>query len=131
MCGKSRMGSERRCCPWEDGDDSPPDLLDEVVVHITRKEYTRWLNVMDYTGKPYTKESCFPSLSRGWRVIRGCSGDPQTQGPEYGFALVGGDSQKLIIHLNAFQESGGDYTLMLDLTDNLKPTVLWSDTVNA
>ena len=128
---KIQDGQRKEMLSWEDGDDSPPDLLDEVVVHMTRKEYTRWLNVMDYTGKTLYEGKLFPQPVPGLEGDPGVFGDPQTQGPEYGFALVGGDSQKLIIHLNAFQEGMVDYTLMLDLTDNLKPTVLWSDTVNA
>ena len=127
---KIQNGQRKELLSWEDGDDSPPDLLDEVVVHMTRKEYTRWLNVMDYTGKTLYEGKLFPEAVPGLEGDPGVFGDPQTQGPEYGFALVGGDSQKLIIHLTAFQESGGDYTLMLDLTDNLKPTVLWSDMEN-
>ena len=127
---KIQNGQRKELLSWEDGDDSPPDLLDEVVVHMTRKGYTRWLNVMDYTGKILYEGKLFPEPVPGVEGDPGVFGDPQAQGPEYGFALVGGDSQKLIIQVTACQESGGDYTLMLDLTDNLKPTVLWSDMEN-
>ena len=42
--------------------------------------------------------------------------------------IVGGDREKLILNLNNFLQSGmTNYMVMLDLTDNLKPTVLWSD----
>ena len=128
---KIQDGQRKEMLSWEDGDDSPPDLLDEVVVHMTTKAYTRWLNVMDYTGKTLYEGKLFPEAVPGLEGDPGVFGDLQTQGPEYGLGLVGGDSQKLIINVSTYVENMVDYTLMLDLTDNLKPTVLWSDTVNA
>ena len=124
-------GQRKEILSWEDAENNIPDLLDGIVMTISLKDNIRCVKVMDDTGKTLYEGKLFPEAVPGLEGDPGVFGDPQTQGSEYGFALVGGDSQKLIIHLNAFQESGGDYTLMLDLTDNLKPTVLWSDTVNA
>ena len=124
-------GQRKEILSWEDAENNIPDLLDGIVMTISLKDNIRCVKVMDDTGKTLYEGKLFPEPVPGLEGDPGVFGDPQTQGPEYGFALVGGDSQKLIIHLNAFQESGGDYTLMLDLTDNLKPTVLWSDMGNA
>ena len=77
---KIQDGQRKEMLSWEDGDDSPPDLLDEVVVHITRKEYTRWLNVMDYTGKTLYEGKLFPQPVPGLEVIRGCSAIPRHRG---------------------------------------------------
>ena len=123
-------GQRKEILSWEDAENNIPDLLDGIVMTISLKDNIRCVKVMDDTGKTLYEGKLFPEAVPGLEGDPGVFGDPQTQGPEYGFALVGGDSQKLIIHLNAFQESGGDYTLMLDLTDNLKPTVLWSDVEN-
>ena len=124
-------GQRKEILSWEDAENNIPDLLDGIVMTISLKDNIRCVKVMDDTGKTLYEGKLFPEAVPGLEGDPGVFGDPQTQGSEYGFALVGGDSQKLIIHLNAFQESGGDYTLMLDLTDNLKPTVLWSDMGNA
>ena len=123
-------GQRKEILSWEDAENNIPDLLDGIVMTISLKDNIRCVKVMDDTGKTLYEGKLFPEAVPGLEGDPGVFGDPQTQGSEYGFALVGGDSQKLIIHLNAFQESGGDYTLMLDLTDNLKPTVLWSDVEN-
>lgn len=40
--------------------------------------------------------------------------------------FVGGDREKLVvIFLDVLENK--NYTILLDLTDNLKPTVLWSE----
>ena len=57
-------------------------------------------------------------------AIPGIEEDPNT----LGMGIVGGDRETLILNLNNFLQSGmTNYMVMLDLTDNLKPTVLWSD----
>ena len=87
------------------------------------------VKVMDDTGKTLYEGKLFPQPVPGLEGDPGVYGDPQAQGPEYGFALLGGDSQKLIIQVSSYMENMVDYTLMLDLTDNLKPTVLWSNEI--
>ena len=53
------------------------------------------------------------------------------RGSTYSTGLIGGDAEKLIYHLSG--EEGSklnrkfvDYTILLDLTDNMKATILWS-----
>ena len=120
-------GQRKEKLSWEDAENNIPDLLDGIVMTISLKDNIRWVKVMDDIGKTLYEGKLFPQPVPGLEGDPGVYGDPQAQGPEYGFALVGGDSQKLIIQVSTYMENMVDYTLMLDLTDNLKPTVLWSN----
>ena len=42
-------------------------------------------------------------------------------------AFLGADEEKLILNLSDFVDGNMvDYTIKLDITDSLKPTILWS-----
>ena len=120
-------GQRKEILSWEDAENNIPDLLDGIVMTISLKDNIRCVKVMDDTGKTLYEGKLFPEAVPGLEGDPGVYGDPQAQGPEYGLGLVGGDSQKLIINVSTYVENMVDYTLMLDLTDNLKPTVLWSN----
>ena len=124
---KIQDGRRKEMLSWEDTENNIPDLLDGIVMTISLKDNIRCVKVMDDTGKTLYEGKLFPEAVPGLEGDPGVYGDPQAQGPEYGLGLVGGDSQKLIINVSTYMENMVDYTLMLDLTDNLKPTVLWSN----
>ena len=97
---------------------SAPTILDGIVEFDGQKGDTRWVHVLTSSGETVYEGALFPE------AIPGVEEDPNT----FGWAIVGGDREKLILYLNSQTEAGIiDYTVMLDLTDNLKPTVLWSE----
>ena len=97
---------------------SAPTILDGIVEFDGQKGDTRWVHVLTSSGETVYEGALFPE------AIPGIEEDPNT----FNWAIVGGDREKLILYLNSQTEAGIiDYTVMLDLTDNLKPTVLWSE----
>ena len=96
----------------------PPIILDGIVVFKEQKGDTRWVHILTLSGETMYEGALYPE------AIPGIEEDPDT----LSWAIMGGDREKLILYLESWTE---EYIVMLDLTDNLKPTVLWSDTVNA
>ena len=94
-----------------------PTILDGIVVFYGQKGGTRWVHIFTSSGETVYEGALFPE------AIPGIEEDPDT----LSWAIMGGDREKLILYLESWTE---EYIVMLDLTDNLKPTVLWSDTVN-
>ncbi len=95
-----------------------PTILDGIVVSDEQKGDTRWVYILTLSGETVYEGALFPE------AIPGIEEDPNT----FGWAIVGGDREKLILYLSSWTESGSiDYIVMLDLTDNLKSTVLWSE----
>ena len=94
-------------------------ILDEIVVFNERKGDTWWVHILTLNGETMYEGALYPE------AIPGMEEDPDT----FGWAIVGGDREKLILNLNSLPQAGEmtNYMVMLDLTDNLKPTVLWSD----
>ena len=95
-----------------------PTILDGIVVFYGQKGGTRWVHIFTSSGETVYEGELYPE------AIPGIEEDPDT----LGWAIMGGDREKLILYIESWTE---EYIVMLDLTDNLKPTVLWSDTVNA
>ena len=96
----------------------PPTILDGIVVFEERKGDTRWVYILTLSGETVYEGALYPE------AIPGIEEDPNT----LGMGIVGGDRETLILNLNNFLQSGmTNYMVMLDLTDNLKPTVLWSE----
>ena len=97
---------------------SAPTILDGIVEFDGQKGDTRWVRILTFTGETVYEGALFPE------AIPGIEEDPNT----FNWAIVGGDREKLILYLSSYTEAGIiDYIVMLDLTDNLKPTVLWSE----
>ena len=65
--------------------------------------------------------------------VEGISDDLNVAGG-YGFIMYGGDPEKLLVSVAKFpSDQGADndyptYFLLLDLKDNMKPTLLWTAT---
>ena len=95
-----------------------PTILDGIVEFDGVTEGTRWVHIFTSSGETVYEGALFPE------AIPGIEEDPNT----LSLAIVGGDREKLILYLSSWTGSGSiDYIVMLDLTDNLKPTVLWSE----
>ena len=97
---------------------SAPTILDGIVEFDGQKGDARWVRILTFSGETVYEGALYPE------AIPGIEEDPNT----LNWAIVGGDREKLILYLSSYTEAGIiDYIVMLDLTDNLKPTVLWSD----
>ena len=95
-----------------------PTILDEIVVFNERKGDTWWVHILTLSSETVYEGELYPE------AIPGMKEDPNT----FGWAIVGGDREKLILNLNSWAQSEmTNYMVMLDLTDNLKPTVLWCE----
>ena len=97
-----------------------PTILDGIVEFDGVTGDTRWVHIFTSSGETVYEGALFPE------AIPGMEEDPNT----LGWAIVGGDREKLILYLGGWTGSKSiDYIVMLDLTDNLKPTVLWSEEI--
>ena len=97
---------------------SAPTILDGIVEFDGQKGDARWVRILTFSGETVYEGALYPE------AIPGIEEDPNT----FNWAIVGGDREKLILYLSSYTEAGIiDYIVMLDLTDNLKPTVLWSE----
>ena len=95
-----------------------PTILDGIVEFDGVTEGTRWVHIFTSSGETVYEGALFPE------AIPGIEEDPNT----LSLAIVGGDREKLILCLESWTGSESiEYIVMLDLTDNLKPTVLWSE----
>ena len=117
-------GSRKQTASWETAAADMPDLLDGIAVQFTVREEVSWLDVVSYTGEHLYSGVLFPNPVPGLKKDPGAaSGDPTK---EYSMVFIGGDREKLIVNLLNLL-GGENSTVLLDLTDNLKPTVLWSE----
>ena len=96
-----------------------PMVLDGIAEYDGREEGVRWVHILTLSGETVYEGALFPE------AIPGIEEDPNM----LNIAFVGGDREKLILNLNSLPQDGlmTNYVVMLDLTDNLKPTVLWRD----
>ena len=114
---KVEDGKRKEVLSWESEQPSPPWISGDVAVHITRVDNIRWIEIVDLSGKTLYKGKLFPEGVPGMEI------DPN-QG---GLGLIGADEEKLILNLSDFVDGNMvDYTIKLDITDSLKPTILWS-----
>lgn len=114
---KLENGERVEIASWAGSNPSVPDILDGIAVTIYTENGARSVQITDMSGKTVYDGKLFPA------EIPGLTGDPNA----YSFALVGGDADKIIVNLQNFTGTGlVDYTIMLDVTDNMKPTILWS-----
>lgn len=117
-------GSRKQTASWETAAADMPDLLDGIAVHLTDREEVRWLDVVSFTGEHLYSGVLFPNPVPEFEKDPGAAVDPFRGG--LASVFVGGDREKLVvIFLDVLENK--NYTILLDLTDNLKPTVLWSD----
>ena len=115
---KIENGSKKEITFWPVDEDNDPDVMDGIVMFMTRDENKiRHVDIRNFSGETIYKGKLFPS------AISGLDKDPNT----YFFAVVGGDTDKIIINLMEYADmKKEDYTILLDLKDNMKATILWS-----
>ena len=117
-------GSRKETAAWETAAADMPDLLDGIAVQFTVREEVSWLDVVSFTGEHLYSGVLFPNPVPELEKDPGAAVDPFRGG--LASVFVGGDREKLVvIFLDVLENK--NYTILLDLTDNLKPTVLWSE----
>lgn len=128
---KLENGEKIEITSWSGERISTPDVIDGIVLCLSYENDIRWADIRDLTGKTIYSGKLFPD------VIPELEHDPNDipsvvgWDNAYSIGLIGGDAEKLIYHLSG--EEGSkldrkfvDYTILLDLTDNMKATILWS-----
>ena len=114
---KIENGIRKEMISWDGSDPSVPKILDGIAIYFSMDGRDRHIGIADLNGEVVYDGVLFPE------GILGANGDPN----EYGFTVVGGDAEKIILNLQDFSSSQfANYTVMLDLKNHLKPTVLWS-----
>lgn len=115
---KIENGSKEEITFWPVDEVNVPDVMDGIVMFMTRDENKiRYVDIRYFSGETIYKGKLFPS------AISGLEKDPNT----YSFAVVGGDTEKIIINLIEFADKTMvNYTILIDLKDNMKATILWS-----
>ncbi len=123
-CETSRMylwkvedGQRVEVTSWE-AQNPFPWLFDGVAVNTYIKNDVRWMDIVDFTGKTLYTGEMYPNKVEGLR------GDPSIVG-DYGIGFTGGDTEKLVMGLSGM-EGLENATVLIDLTDNMKATVLWT-----
>ena len=116
---KIENGSKKEITFWPVDEVNVPDVMDGIVMFMTRDEDNiRYVDIRNFSGETIYKGKLFPS------AISGLKKDPNT----YNFAVVGGDTEKIIINLIEFADKTMvNYTIQIDLKDNMKTTILWSN----
>jgi WD40 repeat protein len=115
---KIENGSKKEITFWPVDEVNVPDVMDGIVMFMTRDENNiRYVDIRNFSGETIYKGKLFPS------AISGLEKNPNT----YSFAVVGGDTEKIIINLIEFSDKTMvNYTILIDLKDNMKATILWS-----
>ena len=114
---KAENGERKEVQSWETDNASSPWISGDVVVHITRVDNIRWIEIVDLSGQTLYKGKLFPGGVPGMEI------DPN----QSGLSLIGADEEKLILNLLSMDGTDAvDYTIKLDITDSMKPTILWS-----
>ena len=128
---KLENGEKIEITSWSGERISTPDVIAGIVLCLSYENDIRWADIRDLTGKTIYSGKLFPD------VIPELEHDPNDipsvvgWDNAYSIGLIGGDAEKLIYHLSGEEGSKPDrkfvdYTILLDLTDNMKATILWS-----
>ena len=114
---KLENGKREEIAHWAYSEPSCPSIFDGIAVFTYRVDGTRWIDIINLSGDVLYSGKMFSD------DIPEIDGDPN----KFSLAIIGGDTDKLILNLQNFTGTGlSDYTIMLDLNENLKPTILWS-----
>lgn len=113
---KIEDGVRTEIISWDGHDLSAPDIMDGIAINTYKIDGIRYIGIVSLNGTSLYEGELFPG------GINGLEGDPNT----YSFAVIGGDADKIVVNLMSFTGTGmTDYTIMLDVANNMKPTVLW------
>ncbi len=112
---KLEEGSWTKVAAWPAENIIETLVLDGIVAAYPYKDGTRGLEIRDFEGKLIaSQDSLFPSQLPGFVK------DPNS----YAVATLGGDREKLILHLSCTKQN---VVVQLALQDSCKLTILWSE----
>lgn len=95
------------------------NLMDGIAVTTYLEDNLRCIEIIDFAGNTLYDGPMFTA------DIPGLDGDPN-QYRTYSMLIVGGDTDKLIIGLSSFENNSMEYyAILLDLRNDLAPTLLW------
>jgi len=110
-----------------DAASSTPIPVENFAYLIQMKGNTRCITVKDYSGQTLYDGPLYPQGVPGVPGNPGADSDDPTK--DYGYAVIGSDGTQLFFNHTCF---GGNeiqsYTVMVDVADNMKATLLWSGT---
>lgn len=111
-------GSRVEVTRWQSDGLAIPKIMDGIAIYLTWPDQVRYIEIFDLNGELVYSGKLFPE------GVPSLPGDPNA----CSFGVVGGDRDKLILNL---QDHGDltypqDYTVLIDLNNNMKATVLWS-----
>lgn len=114
---KIEEGVRTEIISWDGQNQTDPDIMDGIAINHYKVDGIRYIRMVSLDGISVYEGKLFPD------DIVGLDGDPNT----YSYAVIGGDAEKIIINLMSFTGTEmTDYTIMLDITNNMKPTILWN-----
>ncbi len=96
------------------------DLMGGIAVCTTWKEDKMWAEIFPLTDEGLSEEK----LYEGWlfpETIPGVKDDPN----KYSRTRMGGDADKIFLQL--LDTKNNNYTVMLDIRNGMKATLLWSN----
>ena len=108
----------------------PARMDDGIVLQIYSIDGIRYSDIRDLDGNVLYQGRLFPN------GVEGLPGDPNAVS-EYYQGIYGGDPDKILVYVQPCSDSAEKsgqpvnnpaYFLMLDLKDNMKPTLLWTAT---
>ena len=99
--------------------DDVANLMDGIAVSTYLEDNLRCIEIIDFAGNTLYDGPMFTA------DIPGLDGDPN-QYRTYSMLIVGGDADKLIIGLAKLENNSVEYySILLDLNNDLAPTLLW------
>lgn len=103
---------------WQSDGLAVPKIMDGIAIYLTWPDQVRYIEIVDLNGAHIYSGKLFPE------DVPGLPGDPNA----CSFGIVGGDRDKLILNLqdHTNMQNPLDYTVLIDLNNNMKATVLWS-----
>ena len=114
---KINEGVRTEIISWDGQTQSDPNIMDGIATNVYKVDGIRYIRIVSLDGVSVYEGKLFPDN------IVGLDGDPNT----CSFAVIGGDADIIIVNLMSFTEAGMvDYTIMLDVANNMKATILWS-----
>ncbi len=112
---KLENNTRKEITSWSTGKMSAPKVMDGIAMSLSMEGSDRWVDIRDFSGEAIYRGKLYPSS------VPGLDNDPNT----YSTSFIGGDEDKLILQLMD-RNGTKNYTVLLDLTDNMKATILWS-----
>ena len=99
--------------------------MENFAYLIQMKGKNRCITVQNYSGQTLYDGPLYPQGIPGVPGNPGADSDDPTE--NYGYAVIGSDGTQLFFNHTRFEGNEiQSYTVMVDVADNMKATLLWS-----